>query len=66
MCSYCEGKFKDKKELMYKNNSDYVIKIYVCNYLEEHRVGGQKESIYGIKINYCPMCGNKLGEYAIK
>ena len=27
MCKYCEGKYKDKEPLMYKNNSDYVIKI---------------------------------------
>ena len=60
MCKYCEGKYKDKEPLMYKNNSDYAIKINSCNYLEENRVGGQKESIYGIKINYCPMCGRKL------
>lgn len=63
MCKYCEGKYKDKEPLMYKNNSDYVIKINSCNYLEENRVGGQKESIYGIKLNYCPMCGKKLGDY---
>ena len=64
MCKYCEGKYKDKEPLMYKNNSDYVIKINSCNYLEENRVGGYKESIYGIKLNYRPMCGKKLGEFA--
>ena len=64
MCKYCEGKYKDKEPLMYKNNSDYVIKINSCNYLEENRVGGYKDSIYGIKLNYCPMCGKKLGEFA--
>ena len=34
MCKYCEGKYVDKEPLMYKNNSDYAIKINSCNYLE--------------------------------
>lgn len=63
MCNYCEGRYGYKKELMYKNNSDYVIKLNDCNYLEENRTGGYKDSIYGIKLNYCPMCGEKLGVY---
>ena len=27
MCKYCEGSYIDKEPLMYKNNSDYAIKI---------------------------------------
>lgn len=60
-CKYCSGKWSDRKSLLYRNKDDYKIKINTCNYLEENRKGGLDNSIYGKLINYCPMCGRRLG-----
>ena len=51
----------NRKELMYAQTSDYKVIINSCNYLEDNVIGGTvPHSVYGIKINYCPMCGRHL------
>lgn len=60
-CEYCSDKPLTRKSLMYCQTSDYNVSINRCNHLEDNVVGGSvPHSVYGIKINYCPMCGRKL------
>jgi hypothetical protein len=60
-CEYCSGKPYERKELMYTQTSDYKVFINSCNYLEDNVIGGTvPHSVYGIKINFCPMCGRDL------
>ncbi len=57
MCKYCE---KEKKFAESKNDN-----IYFQIYEKHLRVIGKLfNSLFGrdILINYCPMCGRKLGE----
>jgi hypothetical protein len=63
-CEYCTGKHCIKrKELMYNQTSDYKVFINSCNYLEDNVVGGTvPHTVYGIKINFCPMCGRDLNK----
>lgn len=63
VCEYCTGNHCVKrKALMYTQTSDYKVFINSCNYLEDNVVGGTvPHSVYGIKINFCPMCGRELG-----
>ena len=53
MCEYCEGKnlitISDKRIAVYINNQN---KLKVLSDMNE----------YAKDINYCPMCGIKLGE----
>lgn len=63
-CKYCNGNWKDRESLMKNSEGDYYVKINNCNYLEDNKIGdfGQKFSLFGIKIDFCPKCGRKLGE----
>lgn len=57
MCEYCKGK---SKLLYIETEYDLVLlDVYISNgsYLWE------KTNDIGIKINYCPFCGRKLGDY---
>ena len=64
-CEYCNGKCAgnhiERKKLMINNKGDYFVIINKCNYLEDSVIGHSCDhSLFGIKINYCPMCGGKL------
>jgi hypothetical protein len=63
-CMYCNGNpLFERKPLMYTQTSDYKVFINSCNYLEDNVVGGTvPHSVYGIKINFCPICGRELGK----
>ena len=62
-CEYCVDKPLKRKELMYTQTSDYKVFINNHNYLEDNVVGGAvPHSVYGIKINFCPMCGKDLNK----
>ena len=62
MCKYCEGDLYNKKYLYedkYGDNTAFINdenEIYV-SIREEEYIDEMK-----FKINYCPMCGRKLGE----
>ena len=66
MCRYCENKNKHwskRKKLMSNEKGDYYVVINECNYLEDSVIGHSVSySLFGVKINYCPMCGKKLGD----
>lgn len=61
-CKYCSGKpFVDREPLMKAQLSDYSVTINSVNYLEDSIIGGSaSHSLYGVKVNYCPICGRKL------
>ncbi|GFN32485.1 hypothetical protein [Paenibacillus xylaniclasticus] len=63
-CEDCNGRpLDDRKPLMKSQTSDYSVFINNCNYLEDSVIGGSvPHSLYGVKINFCPVCGRKLGE----
>jgi hypothetical protein len=63
VCEYCMVKSIKRKALMYTQTSDYRIFINRCNFLEDNVIGGSvPHSVYGIKINFCPMCGRDLNK----
>ena len=59
MCEYCEfgGDNKDIIEKYYPLSISYVYIFGNCIWLESDQAGTSQEL-----INYCPMCGRKLGE----
>jgi predicted metal-binding protein len=61
-CGYCTGRpLVDRKPLMSSQTSDYSVFINSCNYLEDSVIGGSvPHSLYGKKINFCPICGREL------
>jgi hypothetical protein len=61
-CEYCTGEpLRDRKNLMTSYMSDYKVFINSCNYLEDSVVGNSvPHSLFGEKINFCPMCGREL------
>lgn len=61
-CEYCIGRWTERKSLMKNGKGDYYVKINSCNYLEDSEVGNFnfKYSLFGEKINYCPICGREL------
>lgn len=59
-CKYCNGRWSERKSLLYGIKNNHMIKINTCNYLEENKRGGEDDSLYGKMINFCPMCGKKL------
>ncbi|WP_124115361.1 hypothetical protein [Paenibacillus xylanexedens] len=61
-CKYCAGESStDREPLMKAQLSDYSVFINSVNYLEDSIVGGSApHSLYGVKINYCPVCGKGL------
>lgn len=63
-CEYCTGTpLVDRKPLMASQTSDYNVFINSCNYLEDSVIGGSvPHSLYGVKINFCPLCGRKLNK----
>lgn len=63
-CEYCTGKpLLDRKPLMSNGKGDYTVFINRCNHLEDSKVGdwSKKYSLFGVKINFCPVCGRELG-----
>ena len=61
MCDYCNGNPFKRKRLMENIKGDYFVVINNCNYLEDSVVGRSTDySLFGEKINFCPMCGRKL------
>lgn len=65
-CEYCNGNpLKDRKPLMSNGKGSYTVFINSCNYLEDSEVGDitEKFSLFGTKINFCPVCGKKLSEF---
>ena len=66
MCKYCEtynGHWSKRDKLMSNDNGTYYVIINDCNYLEDSVIGHSVPySLFGVKINYCPMCGRKLGD----
>lgn len=70
MCKYCEegkrGKFKGRKPDFIMMQDRFAIRIekdepYIGDY--GLTVSDNEEAVeYTEKINYCPMCGRKLGE----
>ena len=65
MCEYCE----EAVPLKIGKTNDYGIVIRYPNYLEAygynvHGMGSNGMGSNGleVKINYCPMCGRRLGE----
>jgi hypothetical protein len=62
ICKYCTGRpFVDREPLMKAQLSDYNVFINGANHLEDNVVGGSvSHSLYGVKINFCPVCGRKL------
>lgn len=67
-CEYCSTyPCIKRKELMFTQTNDYKVFINGCNYLEDNVIGGTvPHSVYGIKINYCPMCGRNLNKEVSK
>ncbi|MFI2856900.1 hypothetical protein ACH6EH_07140 [Paenibacillus sp. JSM ZJ436] len=61
-CRHCTGMpLVDREPLMCSQTSDYSVFINRCNYLEDSIVGGSApHSLYGVKINFCPVCGRTL------
>ncbi len=47
---------------MQNGKGDYYVSINSCNYLEDSEVGDRnvKFSLFGERINFCPMCGREL------
>ena len=61
MCDYCTGDVLKRKRLMENTKEDYFVVINDCNYLEDNVIGNSvKWSLFGKKINFCPMCGRRL------
>ena len=58
MCRYCED--YTKKVYSYKNNKSWF-SMYE-NYLE---VVINEEKTESFKINYCPMCGERINEWKL-
>ncbi|MGR5868134.1 hypothetical protein ACT7C5_09905 [Bacillus pacificus] len=63
-CEYCTGNSYKRKPLMQNGKGDYYVSINSCNYLEDSEVGDRnvKFSLFGERINFCPMCGRELKE----
>jgi hypothetical protein len=61
-CRYCTGRpLVDREPIMKSQLSDYNVFINSANHLEDSIIGGSApHSLYGVKINYCPVCGKKL------
>ncbi|MFE6075660.1 hypothetical protein ACFVQB_14405 [Paenibacillus sp. NPDC057886] len=61
-CRYCIDKIStDREPLMKAQLSNYSVFINNVNYLEDSIAGGSApHSLYGVKINYCPVCGRNL------
>lgn len=59
-CKFCQGKFSERAKIMENKSKTHYVIINECNYLEDNIKGGNDKCLYGIKINYCPMCGIKF------
>lgn len=61
-CGYCTGRpIVDREPLMKSQLSNYSVFINSANYLEDSVIGGSVPySLYGVRINYCPVCGRSL------
>lgn len=62
-CEYCTGRpLVDRKPLMSNGKGNYTVFINSCYHLEDSEIGdwNAKFSLYGVKINYCPICGRKF------
>ncbi|MGV6935898.1 hypothetical protein ACWA2B_10325 [Paenibacillus sp. CMM36] len=65
VCGYCSGMpLVGRKPLMNSGKGDYSVFINSCNYLEDSEIGdwNAKFSLYGVKINFCPVCGRTLND----
>lgn len=73
-CEYCTGK-EDISNKVYKDGSkysDYVVKVaieenlygkcLVVSPVEYHNGKKEQYKHHCFPINYCPMCGRKLGD----
>ena len=60
MCKYCE----ESKPLVIDTTGDKGIAIHYPNELNAYGydVHGMYSNGLNVKINYCPMCGRKLGK----
>lgn len=74
MCEYCEGK-EDISNRVFEDGSkfsDYMVRVNIENIfdnkmlivrpVEYHNGKKEQKMKYTFYINYCPMCGRKLGE----
>lgn len=59
-CEYCYGDVENRKQLL---TDSFGEEIYIAGY--NTLVGGDNLELDEIKINYCPMCGRKLGKELI-
>lgn len=57
-CKYCEGEINDRLNLLEFEDDFAEIMVYIDG------KNNLTESAYNtkIKINYCPICGKRLGE----
>lgn len=63
-CKYCIKDYRKRKPLMSNGKGDYQVFINSCNYLEDTEIGDwtKKFSLFGVKINFCPICGKELND----
>lgn len=59
-CKFCKGGYQQRIRLMENNDKTHHVVINEFNYLEDNITGGKDNCLYGLKINFCPMCGRKL------
>ena len=59
-CKYCASGGKERKSLM--KMSYLVARIYDDNLLVKSYYGDYEVKTTFLPINYCPMCGRKLGD----
>ncbi len=76
MCEYCESNWENKKYITEKNRYGKGADCYIGidTYIDGNMLGIDAVGEVGypskdstvveeeVKINYCPMCGRKLGE----
>lgn len=73
-CLFCSGK-EDISNKVFEDGSkfsDYMVRVWIDNIFNEkmllvspveYEKGKRKQYMrYSFNINYCPMCGRKLGE----
>ena len=62
MCKYCEGKNVFRDTLKNEKSNDIELKIYEYHTTRCTCINDEFTGEDSISINYCPMCGRKLGD----
>lgn len=69
MCEYCEKRARNKMQINIDNEFETFYRVFLppnqkpllCVEIDAIDLDGYKATAY-FRINYCPMCGRKLGD----